>query len=165
MPQLALAVAAAEVAGSVAAAYGVAAGSVVAGMTAAQIGFAAGSVAGSILFSPTQKASGPRLADLKAPQVTYGSTIPYIEGHPRLAGNVVWASEKREIQTTTQQGGKGGGGAEVTTFTYEMDVMYMLSENVVAALRRVWWNGDLVYTRAEDADLASLQSEEERWSA
>jgi hypothetical protein len=164
MPQLALAVAAAEVAGSVAAAYGVAAGSVVAfGMTAAQIGFAVGSVAGSILFSPTQKASGPRLADLKAPQVTYGSTIAYIEGHPRLAGTLVWASEKREISTTTQQGGKGGGGAEVTSFTYEIDVMVMLSENVAAALRRVWWNGDLVYTRAEDADLASLQSEEERW--
>lgn len=166
MPQLALAVVGAEMAEGIAAAYGLTAGEAVAfGMTAGQIGFAAGSVAGSVLFAPTAKGYGPRLGDLKAAQATYGSVIPYVEGHPRIGGVIVWASDRREI-AATQSSGKGGG-SEQTTYTYEQDFLFMLSENVLGAVRRVWRDGELVWTVADDADAASLAASDtsELWDA
>lgn len=115
------------------------------------IGMLAGSLIGQALFSPTMHSEGPRLGDLKTAAVTYGSVIPYLEGHPRLAGVLVWASKKREIATTTSAGGSGGG-SDQTTYTYECDVIYMLSENEVGALRKAWKNGQLVWSNADDAD-------------
>jgi hypothetical protein len=145
MPQLALAVVGAELGATALGATAFTVGSFA--VSGASVGFFAGSVIGSALFSPTQKSQGPRLADLKAGQFTYGSVIPYIEGHPRVGGIVIWASAKREIATTTSQG-KGGGG-ESTTFAYEQDVFFMLAENVLPALRRVWLNGNLVWTAGQ----------------
>src|SRR5689334_21742021 len=69
-------------------------------------------------LDPNKKVLGPKLQDLKAPSASYGAPIPYLEGAPRLAGNIIWASDKREIATTTSQGGKGGPGVDATTFTY-----------------------------------------------
>lgn len=123
-----------------------------------QVGFAIGSAIGGAAFAPTQKTEGPRLTDLKAAAVTLGAPIPYIEGNPRLGGNIIWASDKREIPHTTEQSGKGGGGAESTTFTYEQDVLYLLSSNVQwNSIRRIWLNGKLVFSRAEDSDAATLR--------
>ena len=159
MPALALAVAGSAIGSGFA---GVAIGGFA--ISGAAIGWTAGSLLGNALFAPTQKSSGPRLADLKAAQVAYGSVIPYVEGHPRLGGVIVWASEKREIATTQSAGGKGGGGSEVTTFTYEQDVLFMLSENELENLRRIWWNGEMVWSRAEDTDIDSFEVTEERWT-
>lgn len=124
----------------------------------AALGMTVGSVVGGLLAQPSgQHSEGPRLSDLKAPAVTYGSVIPYIEGHPRLGGSIIWASTKREIAHTTEVGGKGGGGSDVTNFTYEQDILFELSANVCwSTLRRVWLNGELVFTQANDSDGASV---------
>jgi hypothetical protein len=129
-----------------------------------QIGFAVGSAIGGAFFAPTQKAQGPRLSDLKAPAATYGSTIPFIEGHPRYGGVWIWQSEKREIAATESQGGKGGPKVENTTFTYEMDVMILLTEGPFAGVRRCWSNGKLVWTAADDADGDSLEASAETFA-
>jgi len=121
----------------------------------AQIGFAIGSSAGAA-HGPAQKAYGPRLGDLKTATSSYGSVIPFVEGHPRLGGVIVWNSDKREIVTTTESGGKGGPSVETETYTYECDVMYMLSENEIAGVRRIWSNGELIWTVGNDADAESI---------
>src|SRR5687768_13092452 len=99
---------------AVGAAVGGAIGGTFLGVTAAAWGGMAAATAFSALTAPTPHSEGPRLADTKAGQVAYGSVIPYVEGHPRLGGVIVWASDKREIATTTSTG-KGGGG-EATTY-------------------------------------------------
>jgi hypothetical protein len=122
------------------------------GVATASLAGSAAAAIGSAALAPTQKSSGPRLADLKATQVAYGTVIPYVEGHPRVPGIIIYASRKREISTTTEEGGKGGGGVEVTQFTYEQDLMYLLSANEVKGLRRIWWNGELVWSAADESD-------------
>ena len=107
-------------------------------------------------LDPNKKVLGPRLDDLKGPKASYGAPIAYIEGAPRLAGNYIWASAKREVATTTTTGGKGGPGVDSTAFTYEMDVIVELAINQCAAVRRVWSNGKLVFNKGDDADGATL---------
>jgi hypothetical protein len=155
MPQLAVAAAGAAIGSTI--------GGTFLGMSAAAIGWGVGSVVGSMLFAPETHGQGARLNDLKVGQVAYGSTIPYIEGHPRVAGIVVWASEKREIATVTESGGKGGGSS-YTSYSYEIDVLLMLSENPVQSLRRIWMNGELIYSRHQDSDADVFEAEQERWN-
>ena len=135
----------------------IAPGIVAFGMSGASIGWMAGSMLGSA-FAPTQKSSGPQLSDLSVGTSAYGTPIPYVQGHPRIAGQIVWASAKREIATTEEAGGKGGGGSEYTTYTYEVDLLILLSDNEIAGVRRVWSNGELIWTADASAGLASLRA-------
>ena len=143
------------------AAAGAAIGFAIGGPTGAQIGFTLGSAIGA----PTQKTKGPRLEDLKVSGTEYGQTIPYCEGVVRTAGQIVWASDRREIATTTEQGGKGGG-VESTTYTYEVDLLYLLTDNTISGVLRVWNNGKLIYTNLDGADFDSVEAsnDSELWT-
>lgn len=132
----------------------IAPGIVAFGMTGASLGWMAGSMIGSA-FAPTQKSSGPQLSDLSVSTSAYGTPIPYVQGHPRISGQIVWASTKREIATTTEQG-KGGGGSEYTSYTYEVDLLILLTDNVISSVRRVWSNGELIWSLAQDASEESI---------
>lgn len=108
-----------------------------------------GFLAGSLLLSATQKGpnqQGPRLDDRSIIGTAYGQAIPWVAGSPRLAGQIIWASPLREI-ANTQKAGKGGG-SKYTTFTYECDVMIMLTENVTEGVARDWVNAELVRNSA-----------------
>jgi hypothetical protein len=133
-----------------------------------QAGFAAFSATYGVsgFLDPAQKSRGPRLDDIKAPQASYGAPIPYLEGTNRVPGVFIWASDKREIATTEEVGGKGGPSAESTTYTYEIDVLYMVSANPIAGVRRIWSNGKLVWSIADDADdeTRSASEETEAWT-
>lgn len=136
------------------AAAGAAAGFAIGGPGGAQIGWAVGSMVGA-QFGPKQKSYGPRLEDLKVTGSEYGQTIPWAAGHPRIAGQVWWASQRREIGTTTSQG-KGGGGAESTSYTYEVDILYGLVNRQILGVSRIWSNGKLIWTSLADSDTDSL---------
>lgn len=136
------------------AAAGAAVGFAVGGPGGAQIGWAVGSMVGA-QFGPKQKSYGPRLEDLKVTGSEYGQTIPWAAGHPRIAGQVWWASQRREIATTTSQG-KGGGGAESTSYSYEVDILYGLVNRQIIGVSRIWSNGKLIWTSLADSDTDSL---------
>lgn len=125
------------------------------GLTGTAIGWAVGSVVGS-MFGPKQKGEGPRLNDLTVTSSAYGTPIPYVLGSPRLAGQIIWASNKREIATTTEQGKGGGGGSEYTSYTYEVDALILLTDNVVPGISRIWQNGDLAWNKSASADPATI---------
>lgn len=108
-------------------------------------------------LDPKQKALGPRLNDLKAPQASYGTPIPYLEGIWRTAGVYIWASEKHEIATTQSQG-KGGPGVESTTFTYEIDVLIELAIHECVGILKIYSNGKLVWTSEATADIDTLKA-------
>jgi len=130
------------------------------------VGYFAGPQAGFQTFAavygvtgsldPNAKVQGPRLDDLKIASGAYGAPIAYIEGHPRIGGNIVWCTEKREVSHETSEDGKGGPGVDTTTFTYEVDMIVMIDEKPGTKVRRIFSNGGLVWTIADDADAQSL---------
>lgn len=125
------------------------------GLQGAEAGYAIGSLVGGAL-TPNTKVSQSKLADLKAPQASYGSPIPYVQGAPRLAGCVIWCSDKRAVSHVDSEGGKGGPGVDSTTYTYEIDICYEVAINRCTAVRRIWSNGALVWSNADDADSQTL---------
>ena len=149
MAQLVIAAAGAAIGGAIAPV-----GWTMLGMTGASMGWMAGSMIGSA-FGPTQKSEGPRLSDLSVSTSSYGTPIPYVAGSPRVAGQIVWASAKREI-ATTESAGKGGGGSEYTTFTYEVDLLILLTDNELDGVRRIWSNGEIIWSAVASAGTDSL---------
>lgn len=139
-------------------------GIVALGMNGAMLGWTAGSLIGSF-FGPKQRSYGPRLTDKRVQGSSYGSCIPWVAGAPRLAGEVIWASDIRELAHTEEQG-KGGGGASYTSYTYEVDLLVRLTENVVPGMDKVWKYGDLVYNVSAEADPATVTASEntDKWS-
>ncbi len=96
---------------------------------------------------PTQE--GPRLADLRAQTSTYGNMVPKVYGTMRLAGNVIWSTDLKEVQTeiTTSQtssgGGKGGGGSVTTsqtsvTYQYFITLAIAICEGPMDEVIRAW---------------------------
>ena len=111
------------------------------GPTGAQWGFAIGGGLGA-LTADRPNIQGPRLEDLKIVGTDYGQAIPWVSGSPRLAPQYIWASPLREIANSKKQG--KGGGSKVTSFTYECDVILLLSENITEGVARDWINNELV---------------------
>lgn len=150
MAQLVIAAAGAAIGGAIAP------GVAFLGLTGASIGWTIGSLVGA-QFGPTQRLKGPRLEDNRVTGVQYGDPIPWAAGHPRGASHIWWASEKREIATTTDVG-KGGGGAEYTSYTYEIDLLLGLLDRQIGGVSRVWSNGKLVYTKLSASGTESALS-------
>lgn len=143
---------------------GAAAGFALGGPQGAQIGWAAGSVLGAA-FAPAQKQSGPKITDGKITGTEYGQPLRYIDGVDRHAGQLVWASKVRPIKNTTSTGGKGGG-VKSTTYTYQVDLLYIVADVEIAGVPRCWVNGKLVRNLLATADAATLQAstQSEYWS-
>ena len=135
---------------------GSAIGGAVGGPLGAKIGWAIGSAIGGMLDPPkTQKQVQP-LTDLKVIGTEYGQPIPYVRGSARVSGQMWWNTDRRAIPTTTSSGGGKGGGqpkTEVTTYTYEIDALYGLTDNEIIGVSRIWDNGDLIW--ANDAAINS----------
>jgi hypothetical protein len=132
------------------------------GPVGAAIGGFVGSQVGLLIEGP-QQVQGPRLDDLKVAGSSYGTPIAYIEGHPRVAGSIIWASTKREIATTTEVGGKGAPEAEQTTYTYVIDMLVLLSSREIAGVSRIWSNSKLVWSVLTD-DAATNSAQLEHWA-
>ncbi|KGG90847.1 hypothetical protein P245_15485 [Comamonas thiooxydans] len=131
-------------------AVGAGVGFMVGGPAGAKVGWIAGSLLGAYAFAETQKQEGPRLNDLKITGTDYGEPLPWVQGSPRIAGQIIWASERREHKHTESQG--KGGGSESTSYTYTCDLMILLSENPIAGVGRVWANSELVYGQGSTKD-------------
>lgn len=137
------------------AAAGAVAGFAVGGPGGAKIGWAVGSLVGS-QFGPKENVQGPRLSDLKVTSGSYGDVIPWAAGHPRVAGQVWWSSQRREESQTSEQG--KGGGATQTTYTYTVDILYGLVDREILYVARIWSNGKLIWTASSESDEDSLST-------
>lgn len=157
MAQLVIAAAGAAIGGYLAP------GAVLLGLSGAQLGWMAGSMLGSAL-GPRNHQSGPRLDELRITGTEYGGGIAWVAGAPRVAGDLIWAADRREI-ATTEEVGKGGGGSSYTTYTYETDALYLLADQPGCIVTRIWDNGKLVWTNLASADDASriASEQQDRW--
>ncbi len=132
-------------------------GFVLGGPSGAVLGANLGGMAAGMFFPKTQRVQlpaqeGPRLADLRAQVSTYGNMIPKVYGTMRLAGNVIWSTDIKEVRTettstqTSSGGGKGGGGGggktttSQTTITYNYFVTLAIAicEGPIDEVIRVW---------------------------
>lgn len=119
-------------------------------------GLVGGYVGGMVdqqLFGGTasQTVYGARMQDLRVQSSSYGAVIPMLYGKGRLAANVIWMRGfDEEVRTETQTvggGGKGGGGGGSQTVTnvtyhYYADVAVGLCAGPIAAVRRVFADGN-----------------------
>lgn len=130
-------------------------------MATLAVNFAVGLAAGFLLslFTPDQKAEGPRLDDLSSPKSSYGTPIARIWGSVRLTGNLIWAESIREVVNKRRSGGKGfGPKVEETTYSYFGTFALLLCEGPVAGIRRIWLNGKVVYDVRPGVDQGTLDA-------
>lgn len=142
---------------------GAAAGFFIGGPEGARLGWMAGGLIGGAMQGPNElpPVFGPRLGDLKVQTSTYGVAIPRVYGTARIAGNIIWSTDIIETPTTVtvESGGKGGGSASEqtqTTYSYSQSFAVGLCEGPITGVRRVWANGKLIWTAADDADASSI---------
>ena len=137
--------------GAVGSAIGGAFGGAILGFSGAAIGGFIGSTIGSVVdnwivssLAPAQRIEGARLDSLRITSSTEGAVIPRLYGRMRIGGNIIWATDFREVtRTTSQGGGKGGGGGKVTTteYLYFASFAVALCEGPITGIGRVWADG------------------------
>ncbi|MFG1350278.1 glycoside hydrolase/phage tail family protein [Xanthobacter autotrophicus] len=119
------------------------------------LGALGGSVIDGALFggSRSRNTQGPRLTDLDVMGSTEGTPLPRVYGRARLAGQVVWATQLKEVATTATQstGGKGSSltssAPTTTTYTYYGNFAVAVCEGPVSRIGRIWADGKLLDTR------------------
>ncbi len=84
---------------------------------------------------------GARLAEVSVQTSSYGTAIPQIFGNMRTAGSVIWATDLQE--DTIREGG-GKGRPSTVSFSYSANFAVALSSRPIAALGRIWADGNLL---------------------
>lgn len=130
--------------------------------TAVGIGAAAGWAIGSAIGSIVeQQYFGPQvpsnsLTDLSVQTSSWGSGLPEIFGVQRVAGNIIWSTDKKLVGGNQGKfGGKGGGGGKGGKSGgkkgggqqgyYECGIAFALCEGPIAGIKRIWAGGDLIF--------------------
>lgn len=124
-------------------------GSAIAGTLGATIGGIAGRLIDNALFSNIPPAVGARLSDLSVQSSTYGSSIPIIYGTVRIAGNVIWSTDLREVRNRSERdiSGKGSFGSqsqEVFTYSYFVTIAIAICEGEVSRLKSVYADSQIL---------------------
>ncbi len=123
----------------------------------AAAGWAIGSSIGSIV---ERKYFGPdvppnALTDLQVQTSSWGVGLPEVFGTQRLAGNIIWSTDKILIGGNQGKfGGKGGGskggagkGKKGTGSQgyYVVAIALALAEGPIGGIKRIWAGGDLIF--------------------
>ncbi len=150
-------------------------GTAIGGPIGGFIGAKVGGLVDSAIFGGStrlQDVIGPRLDNLKVQTSAYGEFIPQIFGNMRVGGNVIWATDIKEVETRTEQsagGGKGVGGGETkqTTVTYDYfaTLAIAICEGEIDEVVRVWADSKILtiddLQNAKDKYEVHLGSEEQ----
>ena len=124
---------------------GAAVGGYFGGSTGAQIGWMLGSY---LSANNANDIPQPTIGDLRMQTSQYGKTIPVVFGKQRVAGNIIWASDKTTYEN--KQGGKGGGPTTVT-IGYRVDMAIALCKGPIEGISKVWADGKLIVDASGDS--------------
>ncbi|MBX9636507.1 MAG: hypothetical protein K2Q45_03040 [Nitrosomonas sp.] len=82
----------------------------------------------------------------------WGQNIPYVFGRARIAGNIIWARDIREVRTeTTTTSSTGTGKAAIKTTTTNINYEYYCSfavaicGNEISDVLKIWADTKLIY--------------------
>ncbi|WP_253284435.1 MULTISPECIES: glycoside hydrolase/phage tail family protein [unclassified Ruegeria] len=141
------------------AALGGSIGGTIAGLSTAIIGRAVGATIGRVIdqrfFSQSVMGSGSEVVEtgrmdrFRLTETGEGAPVSTVFGRMRVGGQVIWASDFLETQTSTTEGGGGGGKGtpstpEVTTisYSYSVSLAIAVSAGEIADVGRVWADGE-----------------------
>lgn len=131
------------------AALGGSIGGTVAGLSSVVVGRAVGATLGRVIDAGLMGAgSDPvetgKVERFRLTHASDGAPIPRVYGRMRIGGQVIWASQFQESQTTSG-GGKGAPGQPSTTrYSYSVSLAIALCEGEVASVPRIWADGEEV---------------------
>ena len=121
------------------------------------IGGVLGGILGSqidrALFAKDQKLEGQvgsRLDDLRIQTSSYGHMVPIIFGRARVAGNVIWATDLKEVKVTSSSGGGGGKGGAGTpsqtsvSYEYYATLAIAICEGEIDSIERIWADSEIL---------------------
>ncbi len=99
-----------------------------------------------------------QISDLSVQTSDWGTGIPQIYGVQRIAGNIIWSTDKKLVGGTQGKfGGKGGGGGKSgggggkgkkgtgNQGYYTAAVAFALCEGPVAGIKKIWAGGVLIF--------------------
>jgi hypothetical protein len=124
----------------------------------AAVGWAVGSAVGSIIerkyFGPSVPSNS--LTDLQVQTSSWGVGLPEVFGTQRLAGNIIWSTDKLLVGGNQGKfGGKGGGGGKGgagkgkkgtgSQGYYVVAIAFALAEGPIGGIKRIWAGGDLIF--------------------
>ena len=137
--------------GGIGSALGAGFGGSILGLSGAVIGGGIGSLIGTAIdsriiasFAPDQRQEGARLDELRVTSATEGAVIPRIYGRMRVGGNIIWATDFREVYSETRQGGSGkggGGGVVVEEYSYFASIAVAIATGPIGGIGRIWADG------------------------
>ena len=110
-------------------------------------GAAAAYTAASILTADRTQIDMPSIGDLRVQRSQAGAAIPFVAGTQRMAGNIIWSTDKVPNQVKQRSGGKGGfagGGTETTVTTYSISMAIAICRGPILGIKRCWKDGTLV---------------------
>jgi len=107
------------------------------GPMGAQIGW----MVGSAFATSKQEIVQPTVGDLRIQTSQYGTTIPFVVGKQRVAGNIIWAAAKKTYESKSRAG-KGGPTTVSTGYTQSM--LIALCKGPILGISRVWADGKLI---------------------
>ncbi len=134
----------------------------------ASLGWALGASAGSMIEQHFFGLPVPpnALTDLQVQTSSWGVGLPQVFGTQRLAGNIIWATDK--LLVGGQQGkwgSKGGGGSKGAGFGkkgtgqqgyYVTGIAFALCEGPIGGIKRIWAGGDLIFDDGQPVYVPSM---------
>lgn len=137
--------------GGIGSALGAGFGGTFLGLSGAVIGGGIGSLIGTAIdsriissFTPDQRQEGARLDELRVTSATEGAVIPRVYGRMRVGGNIIWATDFREVYSETSQGGGGkgsGGGVVIEEYSYFASIAVAIATGPIGGIGRIWADG------------------------
>lgn len=132
------------------AALGGSIGGTFAGLSSVVIGRAVGATLGRVidarlLGTGSAAVETGKVDRFRLTNASEGDAIVQVYGRMRLGGQVIWASQFQESKTITGGGGKGAPSQPQTTrYSYSVSLAIALCEGEVAAVPRIWADGEEV---------------------
>lgn len=118
------------------------AGYMIGGPTGAQVGWALGSA----YATSRQEIQQGTVGDLRVQTASYGTAIPHVIGRQRVAGNIIWADEKKVYKIKDRQ---GKGGPKTVTNGYTISMLIGICAGPIYGISRVWADEDLIIDSRE----------------
>ncbi|MBB4007318.1 baseplate multidomain protein megatron [Allorhizobium taibaishanense] len=117
------------------------------GPVGTMLGRAAGALAGNLVdnavINGTTTVTGAHLASARIGGASEGTALSRVYGTARVGGTLIWATRFEEKTTTETSGSKSTGTKTKTkTYDYYANLALALCEGPVAAVRRVWADGE-----------------------
>jgi hypothetical protein len=109
------------------------------GPTGASFGWMIGS---AFTGSDNQNTQQPSVGDLRVQTSQYGGSIPFVIGKQRIAGNIIWASNKKtyKIHNNLSKYGSTSGDS----IGYKVSMVIAICKGPILGISRVWENNKVI---------------------